>query len=114
MPYVESGDIRTLATLAANCLAPPLDAIPTARELDVDAEWVLWRGLYAPGRMSHEAYAFWVNALEQLAKSDAWDNAASQTGLDPLFMIGEAHAQMVAAQVANFRQLSIDVGIVTE
>lgn len=45
---VESGDVRVLAALTPERLAAPLDEVPTAAELGYSAEWIVFRGFYAP------------------------------------------------------------------
>ncbi len=109
---LEAGEIRILATLTPERLAEPFADTSTATELGYAAEWIVFRGFYAPGGMSDEAYDWWVSTLETLVASDEWVETASQGGLDPFFMGGDAFQQMIVDQIVNFRQLSIDLGII--
>ncbi len=109
---VEAGEVRVIAALTPERLAAPLDTAPTAKELGYDAEWVVFRGFYAPAGMTDDAYNYWVGALEQMAASDEWQEVAVQGGLEPFFMGGDAFQAMIEEQIDNFRQLSIDLGLI--
>ncbi len=109
---VEAGEVRVLATLSDERLAAPLDDVPTAKELGIDAEWIVFRGFYAPPNMSDDAYNYWINVMESTAASDTWTDIATQGGLDPFWMGGDDFQTMIETQVENFRQLSIDLGLI--
>ncbi len=109
---LEAGEVRVLAALSSERLAAPLDDVPTAQELGYDVEWVVFRGFYAPPSMSDDAYSYWVDVMESTANSGTWEEIATQGGLDPFWMGGSAFQTMIEEQVNNFRQLSIDLGII--
>ena len=109
---VEAGEVRVLAALTPERLAAPLDDVPTAKELGYEAEWIVFRGFYAPPGMSDDAYNYWVNVMESTATSDTWTEIATQGGLDPFWLGGAEFQSMIEDQVSNFRQLSIDLGII--
>lgn len=109
---VESGDVRVLAALTAERLAPPLDSVPTATEAGYPAEWIVFRGFYAPGGMSAEAYDWWVSALEETANSEEWATARAEGGLGEFFLAGDEFETFARDQIVNFRQLSKDLGII--
>lgn len=109
---VESGDVRVLAALTAERLAAPLDEVPTAAEAGYPAEWIVFRGFYAPGSMSEEAYDWWVSALAATADSEEWATARAEGGLGEFFLAGEEFETFAREQIVNFRQLSIDLGII--
>src|SRR6056297_1148494 len=72
MGFVESGDMRILAVLAPERLEGEFSRFPTAREQGLDVVGANWRGFYAPGGMSDEAYAWWSGRLEEMYGTDAW------------------------------------------
>ena len=109
---VEAGEVRVIATLTPERLAAPLNEVPTAIELGYEAEWIVFRGFYGPGDMSEEAYNWWVSALETTAFSDQWVEVATQGGLEPFFIGGEEFEQTISDQIDNFRQLSVDLGLI--
>jgi len=111
---VESGDVRILAALTSERLAEPFADVPTAMEEGYDAQWIVFRGFYLPGEISDEAYDMWVSALTVTAESDEWAEARAEGGLGEFFMAGDEFETFILDQVDNFRQLSIDLGLITE
>lgn len=109
---VEAGEVHVLATLTAERLDAPLADVPTATELGYPAEWVVFRGFYAPGGMSEEAYDWWVDALEKTAASPEWEEARKQAGLGKFALFGADFEEFARNQIVNFRQLSKDLGII--
>ena len=88
--FVDSGDIKVLAVLAPERLGGEFSEMPTAKEQGVDAIGANWRGFYAPGGMSDEAYNAWVEKIAALYASDAWKEVMAANGLAPLDLQGEA------------------------
>ncbi len=110
--FVDSGDIKVLAVLAPERLDGDFAAFPTAREQGVDAVGANWRGFYAPGGMSDEAYAYWVDSIGKVYASDEWKETMAQNGLAPLDLQGEAFQEFVAASVAEITQISKEIGLI--
>ena len=110
--FVESGDIRVIAVLAPERLGGDFAELPTAREQGVDAIGANWRGFYAPGGMSDEAYDAWVSKIADLYASDEWKTVMETNGLAPLDLQGAAFEEFVAASVAQIQQISRDIGII--
>ena len=109
--HLDAGDIRVLATLAPERMSAPFDEIPTAKELGYDTQWVVFRGFYAPGGMSDAAYSFWTDALATVAESPEWAEVRQQGGLDEYFLAGPEFEEFIKGQIADFRQLSKDLGL---
>lgn len=110
--FVDSGDIKVLAVLAPERLEGDFAAFPTAREQGVDAVGANWRGFYAPGGMSDEAYAWWVDAIGTVYESPEWKETMAQSGIAPLDLRGEAFQQFVAASVAEIEGISREIGLI--
>lgn len=110
--FVDSGDIRVLAILSPERLEGEFGRFPTAREQGVDAIGANWRGFYAPGGMSDEAYDVWVSKIADLYASDEWKEIMASNGLAPLDLQGAAFEEFVAASVAQIEQISKDIGII--
>jgi len=110
--FVDSGDIRVLAVLAPERLPGEFDKFPTAKEQGVDAIGANWRGFYAPGGMSDEAYNTWVSKISDLYASDEWKQVMAANGLAPLALQGEDFQAFVAKSVAQIQQISRDIGII--
>lgn len=110
--FVDSGDIRVLAVLAPERLPGDFSKFPTAKEQGVDAIGANWRGFYAPGGMSDEAYNSWVSKISDLYASDEWKQVMAANGLAPLALQGEDFQAFVAKSVAQIQQISRDIGII--
>ncbi len=108
----DAGEIRLLATLTDERLPGSYADTPTAKELGYDVNWIIFRGFWAPGNMSDEAYNYWVNTLEKMAASDKWAQTATEGGLEPFYIGGADFESFVKNQIADFRQLSIDLGLI--
>ncbi len=61
--FVDSGDIKVIAVLAPERLEGDFAAFPTAKEQGIDVVGANWRGFYAPGGMSDDAYDYWVDSI---------------------------------------------------
>lgn len=110
--FVDSGDIRVLAVLSPDRLTGQFADVPTAREQGVDAIGANWRGFYAPGNMSDEAYDKWVSRIADLYASDTWKEVMEANGLAPLDLSGAAFQEFVANSVAQIQSISKEIGII--
>lgn len=109
---VAAGRMRVLVVLAPNRLSGPLSGVPTARESGVDITWVTWRGFYVPSGIGPEAYGRWVDALRQVGESPAWEEARRLHRLEPFYMLGDEFSAFVRQQVADFREMSREIGLI--
>uniref|UniRef100_UPI0025C0B21A Bug family tripartite tricarboxylate transporter substrate binding protein n=1 Tax=Marivivens sp. TaxID=1978374 RepID=UPI0025C0B21A len=110
--FVDSGDIRVVAVLSPERLGGDFAEFPTAREQGVDAIGANWRGFYAPGNMSDEAYDAWVAQIATLYASDEWKQIMADNGLAPLDLQGAEFEAFVANSVAQIEQISREIGII--
>jgi putative tricarboxylic transport membrane protein len=109
--FVDSGDLKILAVLAPDRLPGDFAQYPTAKEQGIDAVGANWRGFYAPGGMSDDAYNFWVGAIAEVYASDEWKQIMTDNGLMPLDLSGDAFQAFVAEQVAATETLSREIGL---
>lgn len=110
--FMQSGDLRVLAVLAPERLPGDLGKIPTAKEQGVDALGANWRGFYAPGEMSDEAYQFWSNSVTDIYASDEWKKIMTDNGLMPFGKSGAELTEFVKQQVAEIQVISKDIGLI--
>ena len=110
--FVDSGDIRILAILSPERLPGDFAKFPTAREQGIDAIGANWRGFYAPGGMSDDAYNYWVDRIAKLYASPEWKDVMAKNGLAPLDLQGKDFQDFVAKSVAQIQQISKDIGII--
>lgn len=110
--FVDSGDIRIVAVLSPDRLPGEFANFPTAREQGVDVIGANWRGFYAPGGMSDEAYAYWAEQIKAVYDSAEWKETMANSGLAPLDLTGDAFQKFVAESVQEITDLSREIGLV--
>ena len=110
--FVDSGDIKVIAVLAPERLEGDFASFPTATEQGIEVVGANWRGFYAPGGMSDEAYDYWVDAIAQVYSSTEWKDIMAQNGLAPLDLQGEEFEQFVAESVERIAGLSREIGLI--
>ena len=110
--FVDSGDIKVIAVLAPERLPGEFADFPTAKEQGIDAIGANWRGFYAPGGMSDEAYGDWVGKIGDLYASDEWKTVMAANGLAPLDLQGADFQNFVAESVGQIQTISKEIGII--
>jgi putative tricarboxylic transport membrane protein len=109
--FSDSGDIKILAVLAPERLPGDFASLPTAKEQGIDAVGANWRGFYAPGKMTDDAYDFWVDAVNAVYSSPEWKDIMTENGLMPLDLQGDAFTAFVKRQIDDTEALSREIGI---
>ncbi len=110
--FVDSGDIKVIAVLAPERLPGEFADFPTAKEQGIDAIGANWRGFYAPGGMTDEAYGDWVGKIGDLYASDEWKEVMAANGLAPLDLQGADFQNFVAESVGQIQTISKEIGII--
>ena len=108
--FIESGDARALAVMADEPL-PAFPDIPTAKSVGFDVEGYNWRGFYVPKSITDEQYAFWLDAMQRLYETDAWQSEATAAGLTPIFRGGEEFEGFVRQSKDDMEALSRAIGV---
>ncbi|MBH5319676.1 tripartite tricarboxylate transporter substrate binding protein [Paenibacillus sp. GSMTC-2017] len=70
--YLKAGKIKILAVTSPERLGGDFADVPTLKELGLDAEFLIWRGVFGPKEMSKDELAYWDKALKSLSENDAW------------------------------------------
>jgi putative tricarboxylic transport membrane protein len=109
--FLESGDVRPLATMSDDRL-PAFKDLPTAKEQGYDVTGYNWRGFYMPGKVSDEQYQAWVDMLGKLYKSDAWQQEATAKGLTLIWRGGKEFDGFVRQSEADMRDVSKAIGVI--
>lgn len=110
--FVDSGDIKVIAVLAPERLEGDFASFPTAKEQGIDAIGANWRGFYAPGGMSDEAYTYWVEQIGTVYDSEEWKGVMAANGLAPLNLRGSDFQAFVQESVDSIQVLSKEIGII--
>ncbi|WP_108661911.1 Bug family tripartite tricarboxylate transporter substrate binding protein [Acuticoccus kandeliae] len=109
--FVESGDVKVLAAMSDEPI-PAFPDIPTAASQGYDVTGYNWRGFYTGGGVSDEGYDAWVQKLDTLFKSDAWQEAAKANGLIPIWRGGAEFNDYVNEQAKQMEEISREIGVI--
>ncbi len=112
LPHHKSAKVRVLAVMAPARLAGDAKDIPTAKEQGVDILWTVWRGLYVGPKVSDADYAWWVQTLEKVSKTPEFAKDQEARGLYPFPSFGKTFADHVKADVARFKVLAQEAGLI--
>ena len=109
--FIQSGDVKVLAVMADDRL-PGFPDLPTAKEQGIDETGYNWRGFYMGGKIPNEAYDAWVGLMGKLYKSDAWQKAAVQNGLTPIWRGGAEFEAFVRKSKDDMAAISRAIGVI--
>jgi putative tricarboxylic transport membrane protein len=110
--FVDAGKIKVLAVMAPERLEGDFAKYPTAKEQGLDVVGANWRGFYAPGKMSDDAYNYWVKSVGTAYESKEWKAIMASNGMAPLNLRGAAFQKFVKDSVDEIHELSLEIGIV--
>jgi putative tricarboxylic transport membrane protein len=96
LDQIEAGEIRVLATSGEERMET-VDA-PTLKESGIDLVFTNWRGLVAPPDISAEDEQAWIDALESMHDSAAWQQALADNGWSDAFRTGDEFASFMDEQ----------------
>lgn len=72
LPHIKAGKLRALAISSSQRLAGDLAAVPTWRDLGVDAVFDTWRGMVGPKGMTAAQIAYWDQVLTRMTRAEDW------------------------------------------
>ncbi|MEK3973397.1 tripartite tricarboxylate transporter substrate binding protein [Psychrobacillus sp. FSL K6-2684] len=78
--YVKAGKVKVLAVAAPERIEGELSDVPTMKELGIDAEFMIWRGIFGPKEMSEEALSFWDDKIQQMVETEEWKKSMESAG----------------------------------
>jgi putative tricarboxylic transport membrane protein len=112
--HLKGGRIKVLAILAPERLKGELAEIPTAIEQGYNVEWTITRGFYMGPKVSDADYQWWVAAFEKLQGSPEFDQLRAERGLFPFNLTGEKLTENVRKEVARYKVLATELGLVAQ
>ena len=109
---IEGGsDMRVLAVFSEERLPGVLSDVPTAKELGYEIVWPIIRGFYVGPDVTDEQYDWWVNAFNELYKTDTYKTIQKQQGLFPFEMSGKEVDDFVKKSVKEYAELADSFGL---
>lgn len=113
MPHVQSGDMRILAVFADERLDDAeMKNIPTAKEQGYDIVWPVIRGFYLGPKVTDEEYNWWKTSFDKMLASEDFAKLRDQRELFPFAMTGQELDAYVKKEVARYRALAKEFGLI--
>lgn len=113
MPHIEAGNMRILAVFSDKRLdEPAMKDIPTAKEQGYDIEWPVVRGFYVGPKVSDEDYAWWKATFDKMLATDEFAKLRDQRELFPFALTGPELDAYVKKQVADYKTLAKEFGLI--
>ncbi|MCW5604515.1 MAG: tripartite tricarboxylate transporter substrate binding protein [Burkholderiales bacterium] len=109
-PFIGSGRVRALGVIAPQRLSGALAHVATVKEQGVDVDFVNWRGVVGPKNMEKEQTAFWVRALAEISRSDAWQKELERSFWKVNFKTGAELDRFLQEQERAFRTIWAEIG----
>ncbi|UNL85330.1 Bug family tripartite tricarboxylate transporter substrate binding protein [Priestia koreensis] len=110
--FLKAGKIRVLATTAPERSKDnQLKDIPTAKEQGVDAEFLIWRGVFGPEKMSKDAKDYWEKTIGKLVESDEWKKEVETQGWEMEYKDAKEFTSFLKDQEEQVTQLLDALGM---
>jgi putative tricarboxylic transport membrane protein len=107
---IRSGRLRAIGVTAPQRL-PGVD-VPTFKEQGVDLVITNWRSVVAPPGISDAQKKALAEAVDKMAKSQAWKDILKQKGWDDAYLPGDGFAQFLKNEQKRVEQVLRSVGLV--
>jgi putative tricarboxylic transport membrane protein len=109
--HMQAGRLRVLAVAAPQRIAGPLAAVPTWRELGVNAVVTNWRPVIGPKGLSAAQVAYWEGVFARVTATDEWKSSVESSGGVMQHMSSRELANYFDAQYAEFKVILSDLGL---
>ncbi|MFE5323047.1 tripartite tricarboxylate transporter substrate binding protein [Paenibacillus sp. NPDC056579] len=109
--YVKAGKIKVLAVAAPQRLGGSMKDVPTMKEQGVDAEFLIWRGVFGPKEMSADAKKFWDEALKKMVDSEQWKKEVQANNWETDYKKSDDFKAYLAAQETQVKDILTALGM---
>lgn len=107
---VKAGELRALAVSGSERVEG-IDA-PTLTEAGIDVEFINWRGVVGPPNLSDDARQKLVDLVDEVVKSDAWQEQLERNGWDDTYLSGDEFETFLDDEQKRIRDVLVDIGLV--
>jgi len=107
---IKAGKMRAIG-LSSEKKMPGVD-VPTLKEQGIDAVITNWRSVVAAPGISDADKKKLSDAVEKMAKSDAWKEVLKQKGWDDAYMPGDEFAKFLKAEQSRVSEVMKAIGLV--
>ena len=87
-----------------------LSTLPTGIEQGIDAEFVVWRGVFGPPDMTDEQLAYYEAVFKEASDSDSFAEVREAYGWDELYMGSEEFTHFLDEQSEDLEKILDELG----
>jgi putative tricarboxylic transport membrane protein len=109
--FLKAGKVRVLAVTSTERLTGDFQDVPTAVEQGVEAEFTIWRGVFGPEKMSEDAKAYWVDAIDKLVHMSEWQTEVETQGWEMEYKNADDFKTFLEEQESQVTQLLEALGM---
>jgi putative tricarboxylic transport membrane protein len=110
--HLASGNLRAIAVTSPKRRTGVFSAVPTWKELGVDAIVDNWRGLIGPKDMTAAQIAYWDTTLGKMFKTEDWEKEVEANYWDNAAKNSKETEQYLRAQYADIKRELVELGFV--
>jgi len=110
--YVKAGKIKVLAVESPERLTGgALADVPTLKEQGIDAEFLIWRGIFGPKEMSADAKSFWDTTLKAMVESEQWKSEMTANNWQTDYKNADDFKAFLGQQEAQLKEMLTALGM---
>ncbi|MBI3937461.1 MAG: tripartite tricarboxylate transporter substrate binding protein, partial [Betaproteobacteria bacterium] len=110
-PFMQSGDVRVVASSSPRRLAGPYANVPTWREQGIDVVLIGWRAVIGPRGMSEDQVAFWDSVFAKLSKTEEWNKFLEDDLRENIYMGGKESRDFMRDDYQKLRAIFSELGL---
>lgn len=110
--HLASGNLRAIAVTSPKRRTGIFSAVPTWKELGVDAIVDNWRGLIGPKDMTAAQIAYWDTTLGKMFKTEEWEKEVAANYWDNAAKNSNETKQYLKAQYDDIKTELVELGFV--
>ncbi|MEH7380295.1 tripartite tricarboxylate transporter substrate binding protein [Bacillus sp. JJ1533] len=109
--FLEAGKIKVLAVDAPERLPGAFADVPTMKELGINSDFAVWRGIFGPKNMTEEAKAYWEEKIAELVETDEWKAELEAKGWEHFYNDSEAFMEILKKQEESIKKVLDQLGM---
>lgn len=109
--FLEAGKIKVLAVDAPERLPGVFAEVPTMKELGINSDFAVWRGIFGPKNMSEDAKAYWEEKIAELVETDEWKAELEAKGWEHFHNDSEAFMEILQNQEESINKVLEQLGM---
>lgn len=109
--YLKSGKIKILAVTSNERIGGDFKDVPTLKELGIDSEFTIWRGVFGPSGMTEDQIAFWDKTLKDLSNNEVWKKELTANDWASEYKNSADFKTFLAEQEADVQELLTALGM---